>query len=220
MAIGVNWGEVWAPVWKAVWTNIPPVEVPDVVGETQAQATTDLEAVLFVVAVQTAYSASVAVGLVISQDPIGGSFAASGSTVTITVSLGPEPVREQAEGGSAKRKHYKRYFVEIDGQYFEVNSQAEAEQKLRHALALAQTVIAPEATDRSAKRIRRGKRAATPALPTINASPELAQVVDEYRERINAVYRQIAVDAELRELMRLKMLDDDEDDAITTLLLH
>lgn len=76
-----------------------PVEVPDVVGETQAAGTTTLETALFVVAVETAYSDSVAEGLIISQSPTAGSFANSGSTVTITVSLGPEPVAEEPIGG-------------------------------------------------------------------------------------------------------------------------
>src|SRR5687767_4565893 len=75
------------------------VEVPDVVGETQAAGTTELETALFVVSVTTAYSPSVAVGLIISQDPEGGQFASEGSTVTITVSLGPEPVSEETSGG-------------------------------------------------------------------------------------------------------------------------
>jgi hypothetical protein len=189
------------------------VEVPDVVGETQAAGTTTLEGEGFVVSVSTAFSASVAAGLIISQDPEGGEFAASGSTVAIVVSLGP-----QSEGGSAKQKHRKRYFFEIDGRYFEVDSQAEAEQKLAQALALAQEVIAPQAVERSAKRIRRGKTAASPPAPTIVSSPEIASVVDEYRERIEAVYRQIAVDAELRELMRLKLQDDDDEEAIFVLL--
>jgi hypothetical protein len=76
------------------------VEVPDVVGETQAAGTTELETGLFVVSVVTAYSPTIALGLIISQDPIGGTFASEGSTVTITVSLGPEPVSDsQSSGG-------------------------------------------------------------------------------------------------------------------------
>lgn len=75
------------------------VTVPDVVGETQAQATIDLEAVLFVVAVETAYSSSVAAGVVISQSPAGGVDAVEGSTVTITVSLGDQPVTDQPGSG-------------------------------------------------------------------------------------------------------------------------
>lgn len=76
-----------------------PVEVPDVVGETQAAGTATLEGAGFVVSVTTAYSDSVAEGLIISQSPEGGEFAASGSTVTITVSLGPQIVDEQPTGG-------------------------------------------------------------------------------------------------------------------------
>lgn len=128
----------------------------------------------------------------------------------------PEPDVTQPQGGRAKRKR-KRYFVEIDDQLFEVDSQAEAESLLQRALALANQV-ATEATARSAKRIRRGKKAATPATPSIQSSPELKSLVDSYRDDIEAIYRQIAVDAELRELLRLKMLDEDDEDAIFVLL--
>lgn len=96
MAIGVNWAEIWAPVWDPVWTQNPPVPVPDVVGMTEANGTTTLQADGFVVAVVTAYSSTVAVGIIISQDPIAGSFPGTGATVTITVSLGEAP---QLEGG-------------------------------------------------------------------------------------------------------------------------
>lgn len=65
-----------------------PVEVPDVVGLTQADAVLALEAAGFVVSVTTAASNTVATGLVISQVPAGGEFAASGSTVSIVVSTG------------------------------------------------------------------------------------------------------------------------------------
>jgi hypothetical protein len=78
-----------------------PVQVPDVVGETQAQATTDLQSPGFVVSVTTAYSSSVAAGLVISQSPTAGSFAAFGSTVTIVVSLGDAPVPPPVDTGAA-----------------------------------------------------------------------------------------------------------------------
>lgn len=123
-----------------------------------------------------------------------------------------------SEGGSAKRKHRKRYFVEIDGQYFEVDSQAEAvERVLKRAEEIAQNV-AEKATVRNAKRIKRGRKIIPPGTPKITSSPELATVVDEYRERIESIYRQIAIDAEIRELMRLKLLEEDEDDALFVLL--
>ena len=64
------------------------VTVPNVVGQSQASGTTTLEGDGFVVAVATAYSSSVAEGLIISQSPAAGAEAGEGSTVTITVSLG------------------------------------------------------------------------------------------------------------------------------------
>ena len=64
------------------------VEVPDVVGQSQASGTTELEGEGFDVAVSTAYSDVVAAGTIISQSPTAGSDAIEGSTVTITVSLG------------------------------------------------------------------------------------------------------------------------------------
>jgi hypothetical protein len=91
------------------------VEVPDVVGDAQAAGTLELETALFVVAVATAYSDSVALGLIISQSPAGGAFASEGSTVTITVSLGPDPTPEPIGGHywpspadqKRKRKDYR-----------------------------------------------------------------------------------------------------------------
>lgn len=65
-----------------------PVEVPDVVGLTQADAILAIEAAGFVVSVTTAASNAVATGLVIGQVPAGGEFAAAGSTVAIVVSTG------------------------------------------------------------------------------------------------------------------------------------
>src|SRR5687767_3294375 len=84
------------------------VEVPDVVGETQAAGTATLEGEGFVVAVLTTFSDSVPAGSIISQDPIGGSFAASGSTVTIAVSLGPQSeTEERPAGGWAFHNDYQ-----------------------------------------------------------------------------------------------------------------
>lgn len=100
------------------WGQVAQVTVPDVVGETQAAGTATLEGDGFVVAVETAYSSLVAVGVIISQVPAGGASAASGSLVTITVSLGeaPAPVQQDASGGfwpeydrhAAERRRRKR----------------------------------------------------------------------------------------------------------------
>jgi beta-lactam-binding protein with PASTA domain len=64
--------------------------VPDVVGKTQAVAQSTITGAGFSVgAVATANSATVAAGLVISQNPTAGTSAALGSSVGFTVSLGP-----------------------------------------------------------------------------------------------------------------------------------
>jgi hypothetical protein len=88
---------LWADSFWATgfWATTAAVTVPNVVGETQAQATTDIQAVGLTVGVTSAYSA-VAIGLVISQNPIGGAQVAPGSNVDIVISLGSAP----AVGGS------------------------------------------------------------------------------------------------------------------------
>jgi len=67
--------------------------VPNVVGQTQATAQTTITNAGFVFAINTANSATVAAGRVISQSPVGGASAARGSTVTLLVSLGPAGVQ-------------------------------------------------------------------------------------------------------------------------------
>ena len=69
--------------------DAPPVTVPNVVGLTQAAATTAITAVgLKVGTVTQAASATVPVGNVISQSPAGGASAALGSAVDLVVSAG------------------------------------------------------------------------------------------------------------------------------------
>jgi hypothetical protein len=69
------------------------VSVPNVVGETQAAATTAITgAGLTVGAVTQASSATVASGNVVSETPAAGTSAASGSSVALVVSTGPAPV--------------------------------------------------------------------------------------------------------------------------------
>jgi len=66
----------------------PAVDVPDVVGSTQAEAVQTLGAAGFVVVVTEEASLTPA-GEVVSQSPTGGVIAKAGSTVKITVSTGP-----------------------------------------------------------------------------------------------------------------------------------
>ena len=66
------------------------VDVPNVTGQSQSDATSALQAAGFEVDVQTASSDSVEKGLVISQSPTG--TATKGATITITISTGSETV--------------------------------------------------------------------------------------------------------------------------------
>src|SRR6266571_2235331 len=61
------------------------VTVPNVVGRPQLDAQTRLAAAGFASAINTAHSANVKAGRVISQSPVGGARAAKGSTVTLLV---------------------------------------------------------------------------------------------------------------------------------------
>nr|MBQ8252640.1 Stk1 family PASTA domain-containing Ser/Thr kinase [Lachnospiraceae bacterium] len=69
------------------------VEVKDVVGEDEATAKSAMEALGFVVTVTTAFSDTVEEGKVVSQDPVAGSKAEPGATITLTVSSGPEIIK-------------------------------------------------------------------------------------------------------------------------------
>lgn len=69
----------------------PEASVPDVVGKSEADAADALEGAGFEAVPNPTYSDTVAVGVVVSQDPAGGATAKRGSAVTITVSQGPKP---------------------------------------------------------------------------------------------------------------------------------
>ncbi len=67
-----------------------PVAVPKVVGATEEDAASELQALGFLVTVEEAYSQDVQRGRVISQEPGKGAQLQPGNAVTIVVSLGPE----------------------------------------------------------------------------------------------------------------------------------
>jgi serine/threonine-protein kinase len=69
----------------------PQVQVPNVVGMTEADAAQALEGQGLEVVPSPAYSDTVPVGQVIAQDPAGGTTVNRGSAVTVTVSQGPQP---------------------------------------------------------------------------------------------------------------------------------
>jgi len=90
------------------WGAVGTVTVPDVVGDTEAAGTAEIEALGLTVTATTANSSSVAAGLIISQSPAAGAEVAPGSAVAIVVSLGDAT---QPTGGwyqALDREYYRR----------------------------------------------------------------------------------------------------------------
>lgn len=190
------------------------VAVPDVddPGTSQAAAEALITGDGLVAAVVTAYSSTIPAGDVISQDPAAGTLVAPGSTVAITVSLGPQPVAANQPAGRKTRKH--RYFVEIDGQIFHAEDVQHAQAILDHAADLAHAAATKQA-DAIAGKIKRARRIgiATPKITTdapINLQP--------YRQRIREAYKNAAIEAEMRMHLALAALREDDEAAAMLLL--
>jgi len=78
-------------------------KVPTTAGETQTEATKQLEAAGFEVAVQKVNSKTVEEGLVVHSEPQSGTTATKGSTVTLFVSRGPKLTKVPVLVGSQRR---------------------------------------------------------------------------------------------------------------------
>lgn len=141
-----------------------------------------------------------------------GKWLASWASTYVAPAPAPATVTPAGRAKSTKR----RYFVEIDGQRFTVADVEEARQILQRAKALA-VQVAEEQAERVERAVSLGKVAKV-QVPQVKASPELAEVVYPYRKAIQAAYRDAANTAEIRALMALKMLQDDEDDVMVLLL--
>jgi beta-lactam-binding protein with PASTA domain/tRNA A-37 threonylcarbamoyl transferase component Bud32 len=70
--------------------GVRQIAVPDVLGQSESSATAELQGAGFEVSVTQASSDTVSEGLVSAQSPSAGTETAKGSTVTITISTGPE----------------------------------------------------------------------------------------------------------------------------------
>ena len=199
-------------------TAVVLVEVPDVVGETQAAGTTTLEGDGFVVSVTTAYSSSVAEGLVISQAPAGGEFAASGSTVAIVVSLGAEP--EEAEQPSGGWLFLNTYEAELQRRRAREKARRELEEeteRIEDALdrEIGQLLRKQEAIDDKREDFDRLAK-----IAKANADLEAAR---QYSERVAAAMARViaqgnysAIEAFDREIKRAR---EEEDFIVLALML-
>lgn len=137
---------------------------------------------------------------------------AAGGTVTPPAPVAPTA---QTPAGSRRRK----YFVEIDGQQFPVDSAAQAVELLLRARAIAEAQAEKKA-NRATKVLKR--RAVVPkvriAPPVIVAPADLRADLAPLIADIERLYRQAAETAELR-LLLLKQIEADEDEEDVLLLL-
>lgn len=109
----------------------------------------------------------------------------------------------------------RRYFVEIDGVSFPVESAEEARSILERAKTLAR-----QAADESAQIIERTNRFTRTTIepvklppPRIKASPELKLPLKSVRRSINKIYREKSIVLELRMWLELeqRLLEDDDE---------
>lgn len=175
-----------------------PVEVPDVVGETQAAGTATLEGEGFTVVVATAYSSVVPVGEIISQEPEGGEFASAGSIVTITVSLGEQPapatgVGSSGGGGGIWYQGKRRKLPELNKQLDAILDAAEAEMLYGEIVAKASNPTKEQAA-KLVKPYSETKREAIPETDSIDWQAVERDVTRT--RRLFTLWRQMQIDEE------------------------
>lgn len=121
---------------------------------------------------------------------------------------------------AGRRKRRRRYIVEIDGKEFEFENVQQAVALLDRARETAQQAAEAQAEEVLAKvtpKATRIGKAKTIVLkpPVIEGPPELSAEIRRAKESIAQTYADAAMAAELRLLMLLKQIQDDEE----TLLL-
>jgi hypothetical protein len=129
----------------------------------------------------------------------------------------PPPPAPPADTGAGKSKR-RRYFVEIDGQQFEVANAADAYQLLDRARALAERAAETKAKKVEAKAARAQKpRPIRIQAPKITASPELQLDLAPIRRDIARIYDSAAALAELRVLLA-RAIEEDEEESLLLLM--
>lgn len=126
------------------------------------------------------------------------------------------PAPEVAQQTPAGRK--RRYYVEIDGERFEVENASEAQTLLERARALAERAAESAAEKAAEKQRPRNKiRPVRVLAPRVTASPELRLDLAPLRADLKRIYRDAAVAAEMR-LLLAKAAQDDEEEALLLLM--
>lgn len=153
---------------------------------------------------------------------------ATGSTYVVIsdifTTLGDAPPSRQTGGGKSRKSRRRRLQVEIDGEVFDVDSEAEAEALLaevaRKAEATAQLAIerAAKARMRPVRKIVRDAEKAL-SLPSITVSDDLQAYADQMLQKIRAEYQSALSAIEIAALMAKKDREIEEDDEDILMLL-
>ena len=145
----------------------------------------------------------------------------------------PPPTPTSTVGGGGKRERQRRRIVvEIDGEEFVVQSEAEARALLAQTQALAQqqATIAAKAALNRARKLRRktgGLRLPTMevAIPEIRvrapeANPDIAAMFVASQRAIDETYLRAAQALEMAYLAKREYLLGVDDDEVMTVLMH
>jgi len=151
-----------------------------------------------------------------------GSWLTSWSSTPTPPSPSPAPAEPTPAGSSRTRR--RRYYVEIDGQTFLADTQAEALEILETARLLAERAAQSRADSlvehAAPKAIRAGVvRKVAIKAPTVSVSDELRDAAIETQRAIERAYRDASVAAELRLLLALQAAQEAEQDEEDVLLL-
>jgi hypothetical protein len=193
---------------------VATVEVPDVANDPQADGTLELEGAGFVVAVATEYSSIVPAGIIISQNPVGGSFAVPGSTVTITVSLGDAPAADETNGGGPDWEDDYRLLKLLRKRFRERKEAREAEaERIRQAIEGPSIEVELQAVETQVERAE--ERAAVVKLAE---SVRKSEVTERVRQAAEAAFESRSRSSLERFERELRNMIDEEDAAIAMLL--
>lgn len=135
----------------------------------------------------------------------------------------PEPQpEEQAQVPAGRKRRERKYIIEIDGREFVADSAQEAINLLDKAQAIAQRI----ADQQVAQAVEKGLPTAirlgavprvTPKPLQITGSLPIYKELQAAKERINRIYRDAAIAAELRLLMALEAERDEEEAILLSL---
>ena len=135
---------------------------------------------------------------------------------------GSAPVVVPSKKGGRSKKKTVRYIVEIDGEQIAVSSISEAESLLLQARELAKE-SAPRDVAQARTRIKPPRIAVKTASGARTTSATLQRAVSNTQEAVSAIYRKAAEnierDREIARLIQRKLRDEDDEEAITVLLL-